>query len=392
MSGSHVVLSSGCCVRCWQHRDPSKGRQSCVRGVGIYSLLNKMGVSCAGKQALGFLPEPLISVHSLGALAERTNAQNMRVLYDLAQEGAFGPGVDVTPASGQEEAASQEEASSADSTIAHSAASVEGVPKLSAGGDIEGSTPKMQSYPVEQISDRDVGPSGSTAADATSANSTSSMEPVSQGQGLTELHTGDHSREIEQDSISPHRRSRLGNFLGRLRRRKQPAPAPVQASQSMQSAQSLDQSSPDTQQHTPGAGGEQSETAAACGDTPRQLEESSAREAQSGERSSSERFGPAQHAASLVSSGSQESKESSSSMKAAKDAQGEHSLTVSTDEGAELPDVRLDWSVMNESMMHSLHNFVTTLTTALIAQVSIPAASVHVTHTLYTHHAAHTPA
>ncbi len=313
----------------------------------------------------------------------------MRVLYDLAQEGAFGPGVDVTPASGQEEAGSQEEASSADSTIAHSAASEEGAPKFSASGDIDGSTPKKPSYPVEQISDRDIGPSGSTAADATSANSTSSMEPVSQGQGLTELHTGDHSRKIEQDSISPHRRSRLGNFLGRLRRRKQPAPAPVQASQSMRSAQSLDQSSSDTQQHTPEAGAEQSETAAAGGDTNRQLAESSACEAQNG---SSERSEPAQHAASSVSSGSQANKESSSSMKAAKDAQGEHSLTVSTDEGAELPDVRLDWSVMNESMMHSLHSFVTTLTTALIAQVSIPAASVHVTHTPYTHRTAHTPA
>ncbi len=50
------MLSSGCCVRCWQHHDPSKGRQSCVRGVNIYRLLNKMGSLAQGSRRWGSCP------------------------------------------------------------------------------------------------------------------------------------------------------------------------------------------------------------------------------------------------------------------------------------------------------------------------------------------------
>ena len=343
-------------------------------------------MSCAGKQALGFLPDPLISVHSLGALAERTNAQNVRVLYDLAQEGAFGPGIDVTPASDPEEASSE------DNTIAHPAGSEEGPAGLPKGDVRDDATPRAQDRLLEQGPDQGNERGSSTAGDATSAHSSSSSDAVRHGQGVTELHAGDLSSSVEQKSINPHRHSRLGTFLGRLRRRKQPAPAPVQASQSMQSdsleagPQSSDQSTPDTQQQTPKHSAEQSEAAAARPELPGQLDESSAPEAHDGEHSSSEIFETAQHAASSVASESQASETRSSSMRAAEEAQGEHTLTVSTGDGTELPDVRLDWAVMNESMMHSLHSFVTTLTTALIAQVNIPLKSVCVTHIFYTHH------
>ena len=343
-------------------------------------------MSCAGKQALGFLPDPLISVHSLGALAERTNAQNMRVLYGLAQEGAFGPGIDVTPAS------EPEEASSADSTTAQSAASEQGLTGLSEGGVRDDATPEAQDSALGP--DQGNGPSSSTDGAATSAHSISSTDAVRHGQGMPEHRSGGHSSGVEQRDVSPHKRSRLGIFLGRLRRRKhaRSSPAATQFSESMQNdsskagPQSSDHSSSEAQQHSlERSAVEQLETAAAGPKKmPKQLKKSSAPAARHGKH---EGVAATPRAASSAASESLDSENTSSSMKAAEEAQGEQALTVLTDEGTELPDVRLDWAVMNESMMHSLHSFVTTLTTALIAQVSIPSDSVHISRKSE-HHAA----
>ena len=332
----------------------------------------------AGRQALGFLPDPQMSVHSLGALAERTNAQNVRILVEMAREGAFGPGEQVQAAS------SQQEASSEDSTETQSAAvSEEGPPGLSASGAKDGNTPTPQIDALQHDPDHVVGTVGSPPNDASSAKSNSHTDAVTQRQDVTEPHTGECSGSVEQEKISPHKRSRLGALLGRLRPRKhrQPAPAAAQSPQSNAGPPSSegglpssDQCSFETQQHVADHGAEQSETAAAGREVPTHPGGSSAPEAtQIGEHSSSETLHAAQPAPrTSVAPAALNGKKSSSARADALDhAQGDHGSSAAGDESdTRLPDVRLDWAVMNQSMMHSLHSFVTTLTTALVAQVS----------------------
>ena len=333
----------------------------------------KWGMCGAGRQALGSLPDPQISVHSLGALAERTNAQNMRILYEMAQEGAFGPGERVQAPSSHQEAASE------DSTKPEPAASDEDPSELSASDVRDGKSPPAQGDMVRHDADQVGGMSGNPPDNATSAESISSTDAATQGRDVTEHRAGEGSGSLEQEKTHPFKRSRLGAFLGRLRPRKhaQPAAAAVRSSQSSADdasseggPPSSDQRSSETQQHVEDHGAQPSETAAAGQEVPAHPGGSSAPEATHiGEHSSSETL----HAAQPAPSTSVASEALNGERRSSADADAaEHAQRPATDDKSAtgLPDVRLDWAVMNQSMMHSLHSFVTTLTTALVAQVS----------------------
>ena len=324
---------------------------------------------CAGRRALGSLPDPLISVHSLGALAERTNTQNVRVLYDLAQKYGLGPPQELGPP-----ASGKQEASSADSIDAQSAAGERGPTEPSESSVRDGRTPQEQDSILQCGSNRGIGMSDGAAGDASSADNISSTDALSQGRYVTKLPADECSDPAEQNFSGRHKASRLGTFFGRLRRRK--PPPPVQTSQSSESdppdvkPQSSDKCSPDTPQYAVSPGGQPFEAGAAGQNVPRQVEESSASEALHGQHNKSDECDAEQHAAS--SSVTLDGREGSSNVAdAASRAPRDHASASAAGDGSapELPDVRLDWDVMHESMHHSLLDFVTTVARVMIAQV-----------------------
>ena len=345
-------------------------QQACMSDVGVLGSPEADGACpCAGRRALGSLPDPLISVHSLGALAERINAQNMRLLYDQAQEGAFGPPHELgLPAS------SKQEASSVDSVDAQSAAGERGTTKPSESSVRDGRTPQEQDGILGRGSYRE-GCYGA-AVDASSADNISSTDALRQGREAKKT-PADGCRDPAEHRLSGcHKASRLGAFFGRLRRRKHPPP--VQLSQSSDSdppdakPHSSDECPSDTQQHAVSPGGQPCEAGAAGQNAPRQLEESSASQDQNGEHSKSDECDAEQHAAS--SPVTLDAREGSSKVaEAASRAPRDHASSTAAGDGSarELLDVRLDWDVMNDSMQDSLHDFVTTAATALIAQVGL---------------------
>lgn len=305
---------------------------------------------CAGRRALGFLPDPRISVHSLGALAARTNAQNVRILYDLDEQGAFGPNWD------RQADSREQEASSVDSVDAQSAAGEQGPAGLSESNVRDGRIPQEQDDILKRGSYRGDGMSDGAAGDASSADNIISTDALRQGR---------------------HKASRLGAFFGRLRRRK--TPPPVQLSQSSESdppdvkPQSSDECPSDTLQHAVSPEAQPYETGAAGQNVPRQLGESSPSRAQDGEHSRGNEYDAEQHAASspvtpeALKGGEGSSKRAAAALRAPMD----HASSSAAGDGSalELQDMRLDWDMMNESIQHSLHSFVTTATTALILQV-----------------------
>ena len=333
---------------------------------------------CAGREALGFLPDPLVSVHSLGALAERTNAHNMRVLDNLTEEGAFGPIHDGPPAS------SEQEAGSADSADVQEAAGKQGPAGHSESDARDGSTPQEQDDSLKRGSYRGDGMSASAAGDASSASHISSADAPRHGRKVTELPADDCSSPAEPRDSGRHKPSRLGAFFGRLRRRK--PPSPLQSSPSSESdppdvePQSASQSTSDTLQHAESPGAQPLETAAAGQDMPSQVNFRVSK-TQGGEHWSIDNSDAEQHAAStLVAPGALNGKEGSQTADAALPAQREHEFSSAAEDGSapELPDMRVEWDMMNETMMHSVHTFVSTLSTILIAQVSTPSGAVHV--------------
>ena len=298
------------------------------------------------------LPQPMVSVHSLAALTEQMNGNNTRVLASIAEEQAQDPGPrgqDGQP--GQPSAPGSPQAT-ADSlgSVKHEADGPE-VPTESSAG-CSGHSRASEEVHGTPDSAAALGPavggplpkSVSSADDAVARGTADSAEAHAEGSR--------QGREgpFAENNAGARKPSRLGSLVSRIRRRR-PSHAPAVSSSSAggtaeradAEGHAVQQSSSAASQLGPPSGEPRSFASAAQEQTP--VTQADARPA-AGEGASSDSSGAA--AAS-----------SSDSLHDAGAAQASVQAAV-----------RLDWDKMNESMMHSLHSVISSLTTVLIAQVS----------------------
>ena len=308
----------------------------------------------AGQRALGMLPQPMVSIHSLAALTEQMNGSNTRVLTKAAKEQAHDPGPhgqDGQP--GQPSAPDSPQATAdnpAPGSVEHGSEGSELPTASSAGcsghsrvsGGVHGAPHSASAL--------------GSAGDGALANSVGSADgPTTQGTSHSaETHaegSGQGSeRSPAENNAGAQKPSRLGSLLRRFRRTKPPQ-APTVSSSSADGAAER----PDAEGHT----AEQSSSAASQLGSP------------SGALRSSRSAVPEQAPVTqLGDSPAGEGAPSGPSSSAAARSSRESPHGAGAAQAPAQAAAQLDWDQMNESMMHSLHLVISNLTTVLIAQAS----------------------
>jgi len=257
---------------------------------------------------LGFLPDPLVSVHSLGALAEQVDAHNTRLLTKRAHERSSGPPAKLLLDS--QTASGPSGASSTGAELAQSAAEAKGSIGVASSSVTDSEPSELQDDGTEcrpsQVQHRKSRAGAghhaqsSAAEGASPANSISSMDSVEQGSDSAEGHADHSNNPTEEAGKAPHRRSRLVALIGRFKRRKLSQTASDLTSSPYSSetdrleahSQSPGHSPPENQQHASYSGREHTASAShPAPDQHRSIEENAreAPEAQNSmQRSSSE--------------------------------------------------------------------------------------------------------
>ena len=314
----------------------------------------------AGQQALGMLPQPMVSVHSLAALTEQMNGNNTRVLTKAAEEQAHDPAShrqDGQP--GQPSAPDPPQATADSLALGSVKQEAEGsrLPTVSSAGysghsrasqGLRGAPHRLAA--PRPTTDGALPNSASAADDAVARGSADSAgaDAESSGQGS--------EQQLAGNNASARKPSRLGSLMSRFRRRK-PSQAPtVSSSTAGGAAERADAEGHTAQQSSsaapqlglPSATPSYSDSAAPEQTPVTQLDDRPAAGAGASGQSSS----------AAAASGSEPPHEAGATHGAAA-AQAPAQAAV-----------RLDWDKMNESMMHSLHSVISNLTTVLIAQVS----------------------
>ena len=277
----------------------------------------------AGQQALGLLPEPMVRVHSLAALTEQMNGSNTRALIKAAKE----QGHTLSPVDDSESPTAYSLGCSKHSTASES---VQGATQNVAAPGPAAAGPLANSASAAD----------DTAAQGTSNSAEAPAEGSGQGSGscLAEKHAG------------ARKASRLSGLVSRFRRRK-----PTQAPAALSSPAGHAAERSDVQ----GSPAQPSSSAASQLSSPSGALRPSSSAAP--EQAPVPRLGD-RPAAGPGASGH------SSSAAAGSGSDAPHGAGAAP---APAPDaVQLDWGGMNESMMHSLHMVISSLTTVLIAQVS----------------------
>lgn len=317
--------------------------------------------ACAGRNALGMLPEPLVSVHSLGALAGHTNAQNTRILTELAREAGLtlqaGPHTPAEDHTSDGNDPNSAEPSSAERSDQHAASPADGSDTVSPRPTLLRDPDTNLALPRSLIGTAAEKPRQSQKASSGAEESQAGENP-SPGSDAADHDSPSLNEGGREDASEMQRPSRLGSLIRRFRRR-EPAQADgdssVPDSRAAVShpdtvARSSDQTPSEPGQHDPDSKAGQIEPASNAApdtSTPSQPEEGKLSDATTGSQSNHAR---------AYAAGSAHTE----SM-APQDAEAEPPQAT----------VGLDWPEMNSSMMQSLHTLVSTLTTALVAQVSI---------------------
>ena len=310
---------------------------------------------------MGSLPDPLVTVHSLGALAEQINARNTRTLTELVHGDSSG--LFIKPLPDSQTASSPSEASSTGAESAQSAVEAKGSTGVSSSSvrDSEPSemqddgTERDQSLVQHRKSRAGAGhhAQSSAAEGASPANSISSMDSVEQGSDSAEGHADHSSNPNEEAGIAPRRRSRVGALIGRFRRRKQSQTASDLTSSHYSSEtdpheahpqSSSAQSPPGTQQHASYPGAEQPAAASHAVPDQHRSAESGAREALEGQNSMA-------------------------GAESGHHAQRGYSQSGDAGEAPEPAAVGVDWAEINSCMMYSLRMSVISVVTGLVTRV-----------------------
>jgi len=309
---------------------------------------------------LGSLPDPLVTVHSLGSLAEQILARNTRTLTKLVHDESSG--LFIKPLSDSQTNSSPPEVSSTGAEPAQSAVPTKGSVEVSPSSARDSEPSELQDDGTEpdqsQVQHRQSREGAghhaqsSAAEGASPANSISSMDSVEQGSNSAEGHADHSNNPTEEAGKAPHRRSRLVALIGRFRLRKLSQTASDLTSSPYSSEtdpheahpqSSSAQSPPGTQQHASYSGGEH--TASASHPAPgqhRSIEEN-AREAPE-----------AQNSTAAAESGHR--------------APRGYSRSGDAGEAPEPKAVGVDWAEINSCMLDSLHMSVISVVTGLVTR------------------------